>query len=160
VSERPERTATASGLSITKRVRIEARPETVFSFFTQADKLVRWMGIDAELDPQPGGVYRVRVTRDWVARGEFVTVEPFVRVSFTWAWEGGAVGLEPGASLIEVTLEPDGEATIVHFVHSRLPGDEAVASHTEGWEHFLPRLQVAAAGGDPGPDPWLAGGTP
>jgi hypothetical protein len=26
--------------------------------------------------------------------------------------------------------------------------------HATGWNHFLPRLSLAAAGTDPGPDPW------
>jgi hypothetical protein len=26
--------------------------------------------------------------------------------------------------------------------------------HRGGWEHYLDRLVVAAADGDPGPDPW------
>jgi hypothetical protein len=27
-----------------------------------------------------------------------------------------------------------------------------------GWAHYLPRLALAAAGHDPGPDPWAAAG--
>jgi uncharacterized protein YndB with AHSA1/START domain len=150
---------TTQGLSVTREVRIAASPETVFPFFTEPDKLTAWMGVKAELDPQPGGIYRVHVSEAWVARGEFVAVEPFGRVVFTWGWEGGAVGLLPGASLIEVTLEPDGDATIVRFTHSGLPDGEALSAHTDGWEHFLARLAIAAAGGDPGPDPWATGAT-
>ena len=146
-------------LAVTREVRIDASPETIFPFFTEAQQLVRWMGVEAELDPQAGGVYRVHVSRDWVARGEFVAVEPFVRVAFTWGWENNVMQLPPGASLIEVTLIPDGDGTVVRLTHSRLPGEEAVASHNDGWEHFLARLQIAAAGGDPGPDPWATGGT-
>ena len=26
--------------------------------------------------------------------------------------------------------------------------------HATGWNHFLPRLSLTAAGTDPGPDPW------
>jgi uncharacterized protein YndB with AHSA1/START domain len=150
----------AAGLELTREVRIEASPETIFPFLINAAELVRWMGIEAELDPQPGGIYRVRVSKDWVARGEFVAVEPFVRVAFTWGWENNVMQLPPGASLIEVTLVADGDTTILRLTHNRLPGDEAVASHAEGWEHFLARLQVAAAGRDPGPDPWAAGVSP
>jgi uncharacterized protein YndB with AHSA1/START domain len=159
VAERSEATATTTELEVTREIRIDASPETVFPFLIEPEKLMRWMGVEAELDPQPGGIYRVHVSKDWVARGEFVAVEPFVRVAFTWGWENDAVGLPPGASLIEVTLEPDGDATIVRLRHSRLPSDEARASHTDGWEHFLARLEIAAAGGDPGPDPWATGGT-
>ncbi|MFI6360206.1 hypothetical protein ACIBJF_48520 [Streptomyces sp. NPDC050743] len=28
-------------------------------------------------------------------------------------------------------------------------------AHEEGWTHYTGRLAVAAAGGDPGPDPWM-----
>jgi len=157
VAQRPD--TVTEGLEVTREVRIEASPETVFPFFTEPNKLMRWMGVEAELDPQPGGIYRVHVSKDWVACGEFVTVEPFVRVAFTWGWENNVMQLPPGASLIEVTLTPDGDATVVTLRHSRLPDEESVASHTDGWEHFLARLSVAAAGGDPGPDPWASGGT-
>jgi len=156
VGRSPERTGTVEGLAVTREVRIEASPETIFPFLIEADKLLRWMGVEAELDPQPGGVYRVRVSKDWVARGEFVAVEPFVRVAFTWGWESESSPVSPGSSLIEVTLTPAGGATIVALCHSRLPDDESVTAHTEGWEHFLPRLATAAVGGEPGPDPWAA----
>jgi len=148
-----------AGLEVMREVRIEASPETIFPFFTEPSKLIRWMGVEAELDPQSGGIYRVHVSKEWVARGEFVAVQPFVRVAFTWGWENNVTQLPPGASLIEVTLTPDEDATIVRLTHSRLPGDEAVASHTQGWEHYLDRLTIAAPGGDPGPDPWATGAT-
>ena len=49
---------------------------------------------------------------------------------------------------------PDGDDTIVRVVHSRLPSDSA-NGHAAGWDHYLPRLEIAAAGGDPGADPWV-----
>jgi uncharacterized protein YndB with AHSA1/START domain len=61
----------------------------------------------------------------------------------------------PGSTTIEVDLVPDGEATVVQFTHRGLPPGPAEI-HAEGWGHFLPRLATAAAGGDPGPDPWTA----
>jgi hypothetical protein len=41
----------------------------------------------------------------------------------------------------------------VRLVHSGLP-DAIRAGSAEGWDHYLPRLAVAAEGGNPGPDPW------
>jgi uncharacterized protein (TIGR02453 family) len=35
------------------------------------------------------------------------------------------------------------------------PPPDALHPHTEGWDHYVGRLAVRAAGGDPGPDPWL-----
>ena len=74
--------------TVVREVRIAARPETVFSFFTDRDKMVRWKGTDATLEPWPGGVYRVNVTGRDVARGEYIEVVPNSRVVFTWGWGG------------------------------------------------------------------------
>lgn len=133
-------------------VRIAAAPETVFGFFTEPEKMIRWKGTSAELDPRPGGVYRVDVSGRDIAVGEYVEIDPPRRVVFTWGWEGNEQ-VPPGSSTVEVTLEPDGDGTIVRLVHRGLPVGEGTG-HAEGWEHFLPRLAVAATGGDPGPDPW------
>jgi uncharacterized protein YndB with AHSA1/START domain len=87
-----------------------------------------------------------------IAQGEYIEVVPNSRVVFSWGWEGDGSPLPPGASTVEVTLEPDGEGTIVRLRHLGLPGDQRDA-HSEGWDHYLARLVVAGAGGDPGPDP-------
>lgn len=147
------------GLLAECEVRIDASPETVFEFFVDPDKMLMWKGVQAELDPRPGGVFRVHVSPEWIASGEFVAVEPPGHVSFTWGWENNAVSLSPGSTLVDITLVADQEGTIVRLQHSGLPDSEAVNSHTDGWTHFLARLQIVAVGGDPGPDPWASGGS-
>ena len=142
--------------------RIEARPEIVFSYFTDPDRYRLWQGVDAELDPRPGGIFRVTVTgrSGQTARGRFVEVEPPRRLVFTWGWEHAeglpddpdGVWLGPGASTVEVTFTAEGDATILRLRHSGLPTDASCRFHTFGWEHGLERLVVVAAGGDPGPD--------
>ena len=134
-------------------IRIAARPETVFSFFVDPAKMMRWKGIDASLDPRPGGTYRVDINGRNVARGEYLEVVPYNRLVFTWGWEGEGSPLPPGSSTVEVTLTSDGDGTIVRLRHLGLPAEQRDA-HAEGWNHYLPRLAIAAAGGDPGPDPW------
>ncbi|MFE0460467.1 SRPBCC domain-containing protein [Kitasatospora sp. NPDC058965] len=136
--------------------RIAARPETVFSFFTDREKWLSWMGRDGEFSFVPGGAYRTNVNADHWAAGAFLAVDPYHRVVFTWGWEGGDMGVPPGASTIEVTLAPDGEGTVLTFVHRDLP-HEARAPHFEGWIHYLDRLVVGAEGGDPGADAWRDG---
>jgi uncharacterized protein YndB with AHSA1/START domain len=133
-------------------VRIDARPETVFAFLTDPVKVTRWKGTSAELDPRPGGIYRVSGMGGSTAVGEFVTVEPPDRVVFTWGWEGDD-DVPPGSSTVEVTLRPDGDGTILRLVHRDLPAGQGV-KHQEGWKHYLPRLAALAGGEDPGPDPW------
>ena len=65
-------------------------------------------------------------------------------------------GLAPRvlAMFVGRTLKADGDRTIVRLEHRGFPDENAVREHTEGWDHYLARLQVAAAGGDPGPDTW------
>ncbi|MGH2530076.1 MAG: SRPBCC family protein, partial [Actinomycetota bacterium] len=91
-------------------LRIEARPDTVFAFLTDPDKMTRWKGDSAQLDARPGGVYRLQIGQAVVV-GEFVELDPPRRVVFTWGWEGND-DVPPGSSTVEVTLMPDGEATI------------------------------------------------
>jgi uncharacterized protein YndB with AHSA1/START domain len=113
------------------------------------------MGTEAELDPTPGGAYRVRINARHVARGEYVEVVPHERVVFTWGWEEEGNPVPPGSSTVEVTLTPESDGTLLRLVDCGLSA-EAVAAHEHGWEHFVVRLATAASGGDPGPDPWAA----
>jgi uncharacterized protein YndB with AHSA1/START domain len=138
---------------VAREIRIDARPETVFAFLTDADLMLRWKGIRAELEPHAGGLYRVAVDPHSTIRGEFVEVVPHSRVVFTWGFEEPDAGLAPGASTVEVTLTPDGGGTLLRLVHRDLP-EPVRPRHDDGWTHFLGRLRRAAAGDDPGPDPW------
>ena len=108
---------------------IEARPETIFPFFTDPDLYSQWGGV-ATLDPRPGGIFRSAVNAAHVARGEFVTVEPPHRVVFTWGWEAEGSAVPPGTSTVEVTLTPEGEHTTLRLIHRDLPTrEEAAAPH-------------------------------
>jgi uncharacterized protein YndB with AHSA1/START domain len=142
---------------VEREVRIAARPETVFTFFTDPSKMVQWKGSRAELDPRPGGIYRVEMSEQIVASGEYVEIDSPKRVVFTWGWEGQEAGsgehaVPPGSSRVEVTLEPDGDGTLLRLRHLDLP-EQSREIHGQGWDLYLGRLVVAAAGGDPGPDP-------
>jgi len=137
-------------------VRIDASPETVFEYFVDPEKLCRWMGLSAELDAAPGGVFDCEVTPTFHAVGEFKEIDPPRLVSFTWGWQGGPVA--PGASLVTITLIPEGDATVVRLEHGGLPDEEQVDSHVHGWVHYLERLEIVAAGGDAGTDEWTTNG--
>jgi uncharacterized protein YndB with AHSA1/START domain len=142
---------------VERELRIDAHPETVFAFFVEPDKMTQWMGSKAELDPRPGGAYRVELNEQTVACGEYVELDSPHRVVMTWGWEGqeagsGEHGVPPGSSRVEVTLEPDGDGTVLRLRHLDLP-EESLEIHGHGWDLYLGRLAAAAAGRDPGPDP-------
>jgi uncharacterized protein YndB with AHSA1/START domain len=136
--------------TIRRELFIEAEPATVFAFFTDPDKMVRWMAVQCEADPRPGGLFLANVTGSDVARGTYEDVTPNSRIVFTFGWENGEI-VPPGTTRVEVDLAAKERGTLLTFVHSGLP-EPAVAGHTEGWTHYLGRLAIAATGGDPGPD--------
>jgi uncharacterized protein YndB with AHSA1/START domain len=142
-----------SSEAVEREIRIDAAPETVFGFFTDPRLLLRWKGLEATLEPEPGGVYRVVMNERSTVLGRFVEVEPPSRVVFTWGMEGEDPMVAPGASTVEVTLTADGDGTLLRLVHRDLPPPSRDA-HVRGWAHYLERLRAAAAGNDPGPDSW------
>jgi len=145
---------TATDTTVYERtLSIDASPETVWDFLVDPEKLMRWKGISADLDARPGGEFRCEVIPGHVARGEYVTLDRPHRLVFTWGWDGNE-GVPPGSTTIEIDLTSEGDGTSLRFVH-QLPTAEAAASHAHGWDHYLPRLELAAAGRDPGEDPWV-----
>ncbi|MSO71823.1 MAG: SRPBCC domain-containing protein [Alphaproteobacteria bacterium] len=143
----------AEASEIRREVFIKAKPKTVFAFLVDAAKMRQWMGVTHELDARPGGVYRVDMANGNIAAGKYVEVVADRRVVFTWGWEGGE-NLPPGASTVAIDLAAEGAGTRVTLVHTGL-AKPAIKPHSEGWEHYLERLAVAGAGGDPGTDPWI-----
>lgn len=139
----------------TTSIEIEAAPEAVFEFLTTDAGMTAWMGQHADLDARPGGGFAVDIAGAAV-RGEYLHVEPPRRVVVSWGM-AGSDELPPGASTVEFTLTPAGRGTRVDLVHSGLP-EPQLAGHADGWTHFLPRLAVAAPGGDAGVDRWRPGG--
>ena len=149
--------ATTATITVERQIEIAASPETVWQLLTDPEEAVSWMGQTAWFDLRPGGEYRVAVIPGNVARGEFVEIDPPRRLVFTWGWEpGGMSSVPPGSTTVEFELVPNGEGTLLRFIHRDLPNTSAEA-HAHGWAHYLGRLAEAAAGGDPGADPWIDG---
>jgi uncharacterized protein YndB with AHSA1/START domain len=143
-----------------RELHVAARPETVWEFLVDPDKVGRWKGRPGPFDATPGGEYTIEVLPGHTARGSFVVVDRPRRLVYTWGWDPGPEGpnpVPPGSSTIEIELSPAGDGTTLRFTHRDLPSAEAAERHAAGWNHYLERLVVAAGGGDPGPDPWLSG---
>jgi uncharacterized protein YndB with AHSA1/START domain len=138
--------------AIEREVRIAAEPEIVYELLTKPEMMQRWMGQSAELDAQPGGVFRCQVGERYTARGEYLDAVPNGRVAFTWGWEGDEDHLPPGGSTVEIELLRDAGGTLLRFTHRGLPEGKSAAGHDSGWDHYLERLRAVAEGRDPGPD--------
>jgi len=147
---------------------VPAAPDDVFRFFTDPAQYVQWMGSEAQLEPVPGGVYRVRMPDGFEAAGRFLEVgRPHV-IAFSWGFAddeaaartkreggepGGAAVMPAGSTQVTVTLLGEDGGTRLTLRHENLPSPELRDGHDVAWNTYLPRLAVRAAGSDPGADP-------
>jgi uncharacterized protein YndB with AHSA1/START domain len=128
--------------AIEREVRVEATPETVFSYLVDPERLIRWMGQDATLEAHPGGTFCLRYRSGDVVSGSVVEVVAPERLVVTWGWEAPGDATPPGSSRVEFQVVPDRSGSIVRLRHSGLV-PEARAGHVEGWDAFLPGLAEA-----------------
>lgn len=143
---------------LVKEIFIAAPPEVVFQFLIDPAKMVRWMGIAAEIDPRPGGIYRLDPNGRDVILGKYLEVIPNRRVVFTWGWEKPSEGLAAvpaGSTRVEIDLGSEGSGTRVRLTHSQLP-PAAHDRHELGWLHYLQRLKTVSQGSDPGADSYAS----
>src|SRR3954451_18032298 len=140
---------------IQREIVIDAPVERVWELITEAEHLGRWFGdAGAEIDLRPGGAMVLRWT-DATSRGVVVAVEPHTRFAYRWAPfkdPGGEEPVEGNSTLVEFTLQPEGDATRLRVVES---GFAALATsdqqraknfngNTQGWEHETGELREYA----------------
>jgi uncharacterized protein YndB with AHSA1/START domain len=143
---------TEQPLVVRRETHIAAPPATVFAFLTDPEKIIRWMGTEATMETQPGGLYLLNgIGGARAARGAFREVVPVHRLAYSFGWEASE-RVPPGSSLIEIDLIDQDGGTLLRLTHTGLPDREQCDLHAQGWAHYLARLTVAAAGGEPGPD--------
>ena len=137
-------------VTIERTVFIDASPETVFGFLVDPALMAEWIGSSATLEPRVGGLLRIEFNRGDVASGQYEEVVPNRRVVFTWGWEPGHRGqnpnltlLPPGASLVEIDLEPKDGGTLLRLRHRHVP-PEIAQPHGERWSHYLAKLGAVA----------------
>lgn len=123
---------------VEQTLRISARPETVWQYWTDPQRMCEWWGVAAELDPNPGGACRVEMDGGPVMRGEFIELVPHERIVFSFGWEPteGGPTVAPGSTRVEVTLTDEDGDTLLTLRHTGIPA-QYVDEHRGGWSHFL-----------------------
>lgn len=137
-------------LVVRRETHVSAPPAAVFALLTDPEKILRWMGTEADVEPKPEGLYLVNVTGARFARGSFREVVPVHRLAYSFGWDDSDV-VPPGSSLVEIDLIEQPDGTLVRLTHSGLPNAEQCAGHAEGWAHYLDRLSEVAADATRGP---------
>ena len=135
---------------IERETLIEAPPEVVWKVLTEPRHVERWFGPKTEIDlveggearfgfPEHGHTIQARIERADEPR------------SFAWRWihAGGPDATHLNSTLVEFTLEPEGEGTRLHVAESGFTGVEwpegkdmadIFAGHIEGWDLHLRQL--------------------
>lgn len=145
-------------MTYSKTVALPVTPDEAFALVTRPDRLRRWMTVTARIDLRAGGDWRWTVTPGNVAAGTVAEVEPGRRLVLDWGWDQ-MPGDDGALGTVTITVEPAEGGSTVTLVHEGLSAEQEV-SHAEGWNHFLGRLELAAAKGDAGPDEWAAAPDP
>ena len=132
--------------SIVRETEIAALPERVWEILTQAEYVGRWFGADkAEIYLRPGGSFVMTWAEHGVGLARVERVEEPALFSFRWALEPG-VEPKPGEeTLVEFTLAPRGDGTLLTVVESGFskldrPADKQEwqrERNVDGWRQVL-----------------------
>ncbi|MEZ5977370.1 MAG: SRPBCC domain-containing protein [Planctomycetota bacterium] len=130
--------------ALERTVLIRALPSTVFATFTEPARFAAWWGAGSDIDPRVGGAVRIVYPNGVAVSGSVLAIEPERRVVFTYGYENGAGPIPPGASTVEIVLDPHPLGTLLHLVH-RFDDASARDAHVPGWRYQLAVFANVAA---------------
>ncbi len=121
--------------------RFKAPREAVFRAFTDPVALAKWFGPEGmnvdnvKIDLRPGGAYSMAFNQvDGEAHGlsgVYREISPPERLVMTWVWDHGDwAGLE---TLVTIELDEAGGETELTLTHEKLPSQNALDLHNQGW---------------------------
>lgn len=124
---------------------LDAAPERVWRALTEADELMNWFPLQAEVDPGEGGAIRIAWDGSFKSDLAIEVWEPGRRLRTTWplaSEEGGPVA---GLAVDYFIEARSGGGTRLRLVHSGFPAaedwDEIFDSHRRGWSYELRSLR-------------------
>ena len=139
--------------SLTLKRRLNASPAKVYAAWTSPQKIARWFGPaqvkagteQAVIDPRVGGRYRISFDME---NGEHCEIGGVYREAvpdrllvFSWAWHT----TPERESQVTVSLQPDGDGTLLTLHHEQLFDSAARDGHQSGWIGTLDKLEKYVA---------------
>jgi uncharacterized protein YndB with AHSA1/START domain len=129
---------------------LPASRQQVFAAWLDPASLAQWMrpgeftSATVEVDPRTGGKFRIVMhgRGDYEHRGEYLTIEPPSRLSFTWV--SAATDLLP--TVVTIEFLERGTGTELILTHRRLLPAK-VDSHRQGWTDILRKLDATLTTG-------------
>lgn len=137
--------------SIEREIRIDAAPEIVFDVVSDPAHVQQWWPDEAHYAAVPGGAGEISFTKDgqrFPVALQVVDAVPHRLFSFRWSHQAGEQPRADNSFLVTFELEPAGAGTLLRMTETgfREQGWEAAVleetyrDHSQGWDHFLPRL--------------------
>jgi uncharacterized protein YndB with AHSA1/START domain len=81
------------GGEVVHEVVLPVAPSEVFDMFVYPDKLVRWIGISADIEARADGRFSFEVMPAQYCLGRYVVVDRPRRLVFTWGWSDPSMGV-------------------------------------------------------------------
>jgi uncharacterized protein YndB with AHSA1/START domain len=140
--------------TIERVIQIDAPIETVWDVVTNPKHIVHWFAEEATLDLRPGGSGTLTFTEhNHVSPLRVETVDRPNLFSYRWSQPDGEEPTEENSMLVEFILSEDQGVTTLRLIESGFAKNnwsdeknrEYYDDHSNGWDHFAPRLATYAA---------------
>lgn len=118
-----------------RSVVIQAKPDTVFRFFTDSARWAKWWGAGSSIEARVGGKVLIRNPGGIEVLGEILEIVPAKRIVFTYGFATGNP-IRPGSSRVTISLEPCETGTRLHLLHE-FPEVAVRDEHVQGWRYQL-----------------------
>jgi uncharacterized protein YndB with AHSA1/START domain len=145
---------------IEREITIQAPIEGVWAVLTEPAAVGTWFGVGApaQIDLRPGGVMAIDHGEHGRYQTVIVDIDPPRAFSYRWASAyPDTLATEENSTLVEFSLEPVGDATLLRVVESGfdslvIPADREESagfdSHAQGWTGVVAKLGAYAEGTD------------
>ena len=143
---------------IEREIEIDAPIDVVWTVITEPEHINGWFTDSAEIDVRRGAEGRFgweagEHNRAMVVNVRIERIEPPHFFSFRWHYPDGEEPTEENAPLVEFSLEPVGDSTLLRVVESGLEKivrseddkETYFAEHASGWARIVERLRDYAA---------------
>ncbi len=131
--------------------RFKAPREAVFRAFTDPAALAKWFGPEGvsvgnvKVDLRPGGAYSLAFNQadggSHGLSGVYREISPPARLVMTWVWDHGDLAWIE--TLVTIELAAAGAETEMTLIHEKLPSQNSLDLHRQGWTSSFKCLDQA-----------------
>ncbi len=140
--------AAIENFSLTMNRSFKHPKKDVYDAWTNKEYLTSWFAptkefttIVHEQELKVGGKYKIEMREPdgtaHVIHGEYVALNPFDQIVFTWEWESDEQEVN---SLVTIDLTEKNGSTEMVLLHDKLESRNSVDLHSEGWIGCLAQL--------------------